>query len=173
MSEMRDLLWLVIEQGVRPVLRRHRFKRPGGGSRFLRARDPLRQVIACRGTWIGKDRTGALELWIDQRVEHYTLWSLRSPKMHVDLLHGDPKDVAVGVAHWLETAAIPELDKPVDLAALGHAYEAERKHDRLALSAQVWLLLGFPEEAERVTALSAAQAAEELARQQAEGDLPF
>lgn len=170
---MRDLLWLVIEQGVRPVLRRHRFKRPGGGSRFLRARDPLRQVIACHGSWIGKERTGALEIRIDQRVEHYTLWSLRSPKMHVDLLHGDPKDVAVAVAHWLETAAIPELDKPVDLATLGHAYEAARKHDRLPPSAQVWELLGFPAEAERVTALRAAQEAEALEPQQADGDAPF
>lgn len=154
MSEMRELLWSVVEQGARPVLRKHRFKRPGGGSRFMRDRAPLRQVISCRASWIGEQRTGHLQLTVEQRVEHHTLWSLHSPKMHVDLLNGDPKDAAIGVAHWLESTAIPELNQPLDLMALARAYEAESRPYRPRLSG-LWAALGFPAEAARVAEIEA------------------
>jgi hypothetical protein len=155
MSEMRDLLWTVIDGGVRPVLRRHRFKRPGGGSRFIRERAPLRQVIACRGAWQGRERTATLECWIDQRIEQHTVWSLRSPKFAVDLIHGDPRDAAVSIAHWLETTAIPELDKDPDLHALAQAFEARPRRfwPEDYQSARVWELLGYPEEAARAAQL--------------------
>jgi hypothetical protein len=160
MSEMRPHVWEVIRLGT-SGLRRHGFKRPGGGSRFRRDRTPLRQVVSCFASW--GDTTGWLSAAARQLVGE--LWKLDGPRLPLDLLHGDARDEAIALAHWLEATLLPKLD-----TALGRAFEARPvlywTDERPAI--EVWTLLGFPHEAERV-------ASELAAKRAAAGpdDIPF
>lgn len=153
MNEMRTLTWKVIQLGARPVLRRHHFKRPGGGSRFIRNRGHLRQLITCYGSWSGG--TGKLSLRAVQRFENHQLWSLPAQEFYLDLRNGDAEDSAVAVGHWLEQQLLPQLEPELDLLELARAYENRPTQYREAQAnacIELWELLGHPEEAARVAA---------------------
>jgi hypothetical protein len=149
MSDMRALAWKVIGLGARPVLRQHHFKRPGGGSRFLRDRGALRQVISCDASWWGE--TGTLRFEADQRVGRHVLWAGPRYELYLDLRHGDAGDAAVAVAHWLEKELLPLLEPELDVLSLARAFEARpiSSWGPVSESAELWALLGYPEDAAR------------------------
>ncbi len=153
MNEMRALAWRVIQLGARPVLRRHHFKRPGGGSMFFRDRGCLRQVITFHRSWRGA--TGKLRIRVDQRLERHVLWSVPPCEVDLDLEHGDAEDAAVHVGYWLEQHLLRQLEIELDLVELARAYELRPTgyaREQAAQCAELWELLARPEEAARVLA---------------------
>lgn len=143
----------VVRLGVTPLMRAHGFKRPGGGRRFIRDRGLVRQIVYVVTEF--RRGFGRLRLIAEQRVAHHKVWSQIPHDVFLDVAHGDLQDAAIQAAAHLEEVLLPRLDVSLDLMALAQLYERRpelpeqlRRHS----SAELWKLLGLPNEAERVMA---------------------
>lgn len=122
MKVTRAFVKQVVVVGVRPTLRRHGFKRPGGGSRFLRERDAVRQQVWVQLYWSPHSTAGRMDLWCSQHVCGHMAWSLSSPSFHFDSVNGDLDDLAIACGHWVESKMLPQLEAKLDFHRLAHAY---------------------------------------------------
>jgi hypothetical protein len=153
MEDLSTMSRAVVRLGVTPLMRANGFKRPGGGRRFIRDRGLVRQIVYVvtelrRGF-------GRVRLVAEQRVAHHKVWSQLPHDIFLDVEHGDLEDAAIQAAAHLEEVLLPRLDVSLDLVALAQLYERRpeipeqvRRHS----SAELWKLLGLPDEAERVKA---------------------
>lgn len=152
MEDLSSFAQSVISLGVRPLMRAHGFKRPGGGTRFMRDQEPVRQIVTA--TVLRSGEVGRLRLRAEQRVGHHLVWTSIARDFFLDLKLGDVEDVAIQAAAWLEQELLPKLELPLDLVGLARLYERRptvSQEFRLASAAQLWSALGYPHEATRVT----------------------
>lgn len=152
MQDLSSFAQAVITLGVRPLMRDHGFKRPGGGTRFLRDREPVRQLVTA--TVLRSGELGRLRLRAEQRVGHHLVWTSIPRDLFLDLQLGEVEDVAIQGAAWIEQELLPKLELPLDLVGLARLYEQRptaSEQFRLASAAQLWSALGYPQEAQRVT----------------------
>lgn len=156
MKDIPTMSRAVVRLGVTPLMREHGFKRPGGGRRFIRDRGLVRQIVYIVTEF--RRGFGRIRLIAEQRVAHHKVWSQIPHDVFLDVEHGDVEDAAIQAAAHLEEVLLPRLDVPLDLVALAQLYERRPgmpEHVRRHSSAELWKLLGLPNEADRVMAPSA------------------
>lgn len=151
MKDIPSLARAVVKLGVTPLMRAAGFKRPGGGMRYLRDRGRVRQfVYVCTEFQRG---FGRLRLQAEQRVGYHRVWTHLSYDVFLDVALGDLQDAAVQAAAHVEESLLPNLEQELDLVSAARYYERQpclREELGRVRSAQLWTLIGRPEEAERV-----------------------